>query len=203
MGRQRLTTMNYQQEKQKRITDLQFGSEILETDSGSIEYADQGKGPAVLISHGGGGGYDMGIWLGQVIGDGYHFIAPSRFGYLRSPLPVNPTPQRQADTLAKLLEALNIESVIQIGLSSGGPAALQFTQRHPDRCKGLILLSAISRSLPPLPFMLRMLYPLILRSDFIPWFIYENWPDFWVPVEWCEPEYLARDQERSWENRAS
>lgn len=170
--------MPYQQEKRNRINNLQSSSVILATDSGNVELAYYGQGPSVLISHGGGGGFDMGIWLGQVIGDGYQYVAPSRFGYLRTPLPEVPTPERQADSFAHLLDALNIDSVIQIGLSSGGPAALQFARRHTDRCAGLILLSAISRSLPPLPFVLRLLFPVILRSDFVPWLVYVNQPDF-------------------------
>jgi pimeloyl-ACP methyl ester carboxylesterase len=170
--------MNYWQEKQTRIKHLQSSSEILETESGYVEVAQLGKGPSVLISHGGGGGYDMGTWLSRLIGEGYYYIAPSRFGYLRSPLPENPTPERQADRFAHLLDALSINSVFILGLSSGGPSALQFAQRHLDRCKGLVLLSAISHSLPPLPLALRMLYPVVLRSDFIPWMIYKNQPGF-------------------------
>lgn len=170
--------MKYRQEKQNTINHLQSGSEILDLDDGIVEIARYSKGPAVLISHGGGGGYDMGIWLSRLIGEGFHYIAPSRYGYLRTPLPETPTPEQQADTFAYLLDALNIDTAISIGLSSGGPSALQFAYRHIDRCSGLVLLSAISRSIPPLPLVLRMLYPIILRSDFIPWFIYTHNPDF-------------------------
>jgi pimeloyl-ACP methyl ester carboxylesterase len=120
----------------------------------------------------------MGISLGRLIGEGFQYILPSRFGYLRSPLPESPKPCKQADSVANLLDALHIDSIIIIGLSSGGPAVLQFAYRHSDRCDGLIMLSAISRSLPPLPLVLRMLYPFILRLDFIPWFIYKVKPDF-------------------------
>jgi pimeloyl-ACP methyl ester carboxylesterase len=169
--------MNYWQEKQIRLSHLQASSEILETESGYVEVAQFGKGPPVLISHGGGGGYDMGIWLGRLIGEGYRYIAPSRFGYLRTPLSEDPTPEGQADGFAHLLDELSIGSVFVLGLSSGGPSALQFAQRHLDRCNGLVLLSAISRSLPPLPLGLRMLYPVILRSDFIPWLIYRIQPN--------------------------
>jgi len=170
--------MKYQREKQNACIRLLSESEILETSHGLVEVARTGNGPPVLISHGGGGGYDMGIWLAGLIGNGFHYIAPSRFGYLRTPLPEVPTPENQADSFAYLLDALNIDSAVIIGLSSGGPSALRFANRHLDRCGGLILLSAISRTIPPLPFALRIIYPFILRSDFIPWCIYAINPDF-------------------------
>lgn len=170
--------MTYQREKQDAILRLLSESEILDTSHGLIEVALNGEGPPVLISHGGGGGYDMGIWLAKLIGPGFHFLAPSRFGYLRSPMPDFPTPEHQAEVFASLLDALKIESAVILGLSSGGPAALQFAYHHPKRCSGLVMLSAISRSMPPLPIVLRMIYPFILKSDFIPWFLYANNADF-------------------------
>ena len=170
--------MKYLKEKQDVCMRLLSGSAVLDTSQGLIEVAQTGNGPPVLISHGGGGGYDMGIWLAELIGQGFQFVAPSRFGYLRSPLPDVPTPERQADAFASLLDALKIESAAIIGLSSGGPAALQFAYHYPQRCAGLVMLSAICRSLPPLPMVLRMIFPFILKSDYIPWFIHAINPDF-------------------------
>ena len=60
-------------------------------------------------------------------------------------------PEAQADLYAALLDLLKIDSVVVIGLSGGGASALQFALRHPERCRGLILISAISRQVPPLP----------------------------------------------------
>jgi 2-hydroxy-6-oxonona-2,4-dienedioate hydrolase len=39
------------------------------------------------------------------VGDGYRIIAPSKFGYLRSPLPADGSHVAQAETLAALLDA--------------------------------------------------------------------------------------------------
>ena len=167
--------VRYWQEKQTIRRHLQARSQLYETACGLVECALTGKGPAVLISH--GGGYDMGLWLAQLVGGEFHFVAPSRFGYLRTPLPSKPTPEAQADTYAALLDTLNIRSTLIVGLSNGGPSALQFALRHPGRCRGLVMLSAISRSLPPLPPVLRAIYPFMLWSDFIPWFIYAIAPE--------------------------
>src|SRR6266511_3171028 len=64
------------------------GSDLAATPFGDVEYADQGEGPLVLLVHGAGGGYDQGLLVGRTfVGEGYRFIAPSRFGYLRSSIP--------------------------------------------------------------------------------------------------------------------
>ncbi len=114
----------------------------------------------------------MGLWLAQFIGGQFQYVAPSRFGYLRSPVPANPAPEAQADTYAALLDTLKVNSVIIIGLSAGGPSALQFALRHSGRCQGLIMLSAASHPVPPLPLIVRAIYPFMLKSDFIPWLFY-------------------------------
>lgn len=166
----------YKEAIQSARNRLQTESQMYKTSVGMIEATLIGHGSTVLISHGGGGGYDMGLWLAQFIGGQFQYVAPSRFGYLRSPLPPKPTPETQADMYAALLDILNVNSVIIIGLSAGGPSALQFALRHSGRCHGLIMLSAASRPIPPLPPILQAIYPFMLKSDFIPWLLYSMTP---------------------------
>jgi pimeloyl-ACP methyl ester carboxylesterase len=166
----------YMEEKQLACNRLQEASQLFNTSMGVVEAALFGQGSAVLISHGSGGGYDMGLWLGHLVGGQFRYIAPSRFGYLRSPLPTGSTPETQADTYSALLDTLNISSVIIIGLSAGGASALQFALRHSGRCRGLIMISAVSRPVPPLPPFLQAIYPFMLRSDFVPWLLYSMAP---------------------------
>jgi 2-hydroxy-6-oxonona-2,4-dienedioate hydrolase len=162
----------YKEEIQSTRNRLLAGSQLYQTSAGVIEAALIGNGSHVLISHGSGGGYDMGLWLAHLIGGQFQYIAPSRFGYLRSLLPPKPTPEAQADAYAVLLDTLIVDSVVIVGLSAGGASALQFVLRHPGRCHGLIMLSAVSRPVPPLPPILQAIYPFMLRSDFIPWLFY-------------------------------
>jgi 2-hydroxy-6-oxonona-2,4-dienedioate hydrolase len=162
----------YKKENQSARNRLQTESQLYKTSAGAIEAALIGHGGTVLISHGSGGGYDMGLWLAQLIGGQFQYVAPSRFGYLRSPVPSKPTPEAQADAYTALLDTLNVNSAVIIGLSAGGPSALQFALRHSGRCHGLIMLSAASRPVPPLPPILRTIYPFMLKSDFIPWLFY-------------------------------
>lgn len=130
--------------------ELLAKSSVVTTARGPVEYAELGHGPAVLVIHGTPGGYDL--WLNTLeathaANDGFLYILPSRPGYLRTPLRDGATPAEQADVLAALLDVLQIRTVAVIGVSGGGPAALQFAIRHPDRCTALVLEEAVIRSL--------------------------------------------------------
>jgi pimeloyl-ACP methyl ester carboxylesterase len=120
-------------------------SQMVDTACGPIEYAIAGEGPPVLAVHGAGGGYDQGLLLGRMlIDDGYQVIAPSRFGYLNSPIPADASLEAQADAFACLLDELDIEKVAVVGFSAGGPPSLQFALSYPERTTALVLGAAIS-----------------------------------------------------------
>src|SRR5215831_15401644 len=101
------------------------GSKLIDTAYGAIEYADVGTGAPVLVIHGAGGGFDQGLEFARpLIADGFRVIAPSRFGYLRTPLPRDASPMAQADAHASLLDALQIEKVAVVAVSAGAPSAM-------------------------------------------------------------------------------
>jgi len=120
------------------------GSQVARVPQGDIEYAvGGGSGPPVLVVHGSGGGFDQGELLARAaLGDGWRWIAPSRFGYLRSTLRDGATFDDQADAYACLLDHLGIARVAVVALSHGGPSALLFAVRHPRRVSSLTLISA-------------------------------------------------------------
>lgn len=116
-------------------------SSLLETRFGALEYAIQGRGEPFLMVHGTGGGFDHGLrFAGGLISNGFEVIAPSRFGYLRSSFPPDPSPQKQADAFVDLLDALNIDRIPIAGGSAGALSAAYFALRHPERCSHLILI---------------------------------------------------------------
>ena len=124
-------------------TRLATTSELMPGPSGPVEYTTGGSGGAVLALHGAGGGFDQGaLFATTFVGDNFHWIAPSRFGYLRSPLPDDASTEAQADAFAALLDGLGIERMSIIAISGGVPPALQFAARYPDRTSALILLSS-------------------------------------------------------------
>ena len=110
------------------------GSRIAPWSGGVVEFAEGGAGPPVLVVHGSGGGFDQGCLIAEaVLGDGWHWIAPSRMGYLRSSLPDGATFDDQARAYAELLDHLGIARVAVVAMSHGGPSALLFALLYPAR----------------------------------------------------------------------
>jgi 2-hydroxy-6-oxonona-2,4-dienedioate hydrolase len=146
------------------------GSKLINTLHGLIEYADVGEGYPVLVSHGGLMGYDQIESVKQMLGnDSFRLIVPSRFGYLRTPLRPDASVAAQADSFADLLDALNVSKVIMMGFSFGGPAAVEFALRYPNRTSALVMSSAVSHNTPPLDLTNQIMQQVILRSDLAGW----------------------------------
>lgn len=117
-------------------------STVIPSPYGDIEFTEGGSGPDVLVIHGSGGGFDQGELLAQaVVGDQFHWITPSRYGYLRSTYPENATFDDQAHAYAYLLDRLGIKKVAVVALSHGGPSALLFAVLYPERVSSLTLIS--------------------------------------------------------------
>jgi pimeloyl-ACP methyl ester carboxylesterase len=116
------------------------GSTIAETAVGKIEYAETGEGEPMLSIHGAGGGYDQGLLVVSDFGEGYRVVAPSRFGYLKTPAPDDYSPAAQADAHGALLDVLNIKRAIVVAASAGAPSGIELALRHPDRVTSLVLL---------------------------------------------------------------
>ncbi|HEY5001753.1 MAG TPA: alpha/beta hydrolase [Ktedonobacteraceae bacterium] len=136
---------NYLRWKQKVLQRLQANSSIMDTTSGPIEYSVKGTGPAILFAHGSPGGYDQSLATADMFkSDQFTYIAVSRPGYLHTPLQQK-SPAAQADLYAALLDKLGIQKTTIIGTSGGGPSALQFALRHPERCSGLIMICGVSQ----------------------------------------------------------
>lgn len=153
------------------------GSQLAATPCGTIEYADIGDGPPVLVVHGAGGGFDQGLSLGRdLAADGFRVVSVSRFGYLRTPLPEDASAEAQADAHACVLDALGIARAAVIGASAGAPSSLQFALRHPHRITALVLLvpaiyapRADDAASVHTPAGLELVFGTVLRSDFLLW----------------------------------
>lgn len=131
-------------------SSLKQKSQLVETSSGPIEYATRGHGFPVLVCHGGAGGWDQGLITARLyLSEGLKAIAPSRFGHLRTPLAADSSAPAQADAYARLLDELGIDRVAVVGVSGGGPSALQFALRHPERAAALVMSAAVSDYVPP------------------------------------------------------
>jgi len=145
------------------------GSHLFTTGNGPQEYAVTGNGPPVLVIHGAGGGYDQGLLIASLLGKDFHAICPSRFGYLRSTLPADASPSKQADVYAALLDELNLSAAAVIGFSAGGPSALGFALRYPERCSALIMIAAVSHPYQLVSIKHHRIQKFIQSQDFASW----------------------------------
>ena len=143
--------LGWRRKAARRLID---GGVSVRTARGSIECAFAGPADAfpVLVLHGGLGGWDQGLMLAEDLGlpERCRVIAPSRPGYLRTPLDAGTTTNDAADAMAALLDALAIATAVVVGVSGGGPTALAVAARHPQRVRALVMVCAIShRHLQP------------------------------------------------------
>jgi 2-hydroxy-6-oxonona-2,4-dienedioate hydrolase len=137
--------LRYRQDLRAASERVARGGQVIETECGLIEYGTAGDGSPVLVIHGAGGGYDQGLLIGSLMfGEDSKLIGPSRFGYLNSPIPEDSSLEAQADAYACLLDALDIDRVIVVAFSAGGPSGFHFARRYPERTAALIARSAIS-----------------------------------------------------------
>ncbi|HIG42913.1 MAG TPA: alpha/beta hydrolase [Gammaproteobacteria bacterium] len=157
-----VTYIFYSSFRDEQLDLLASGSQIADTSAGPIEYQMVGNtGPVLLFLHGTPGGYDQAPPT-----PGFRVLAPSRPGYLRTPLVVGRTPVKQAQAYAALLESLDIDSVIVMGASGGGPSSLAFASLYPERTVALIAMEAVSQKLD---LGEESEAPAFMQSDFVMW----------------------------------
>ena len=182
-----------------------LGSQLAQTACGAIEYSSFGRGPAVLLVHGGGGGIDQTReYALQLAAAGLRAVTLSRFGYLRTPLPQDGSAEAQADAHACLLDALKIGRAAIIGVSAGAPSSLQFALRQPLRCTAMVLMvpaAYVPRSdgnpVAKLPTAARLAFQAAFISDFLLWATLSVAPSFLARhVLAATPEVVAAASEK-------
>ena len=122
-------------------------STVVRTSLGAVEYIDSGQGTPVLFVHGSPGGCDQGAVMGAfLVPRGFRVIAPSRPGYLKTPLrePVK-TPDQQADLEVALMDALGVDRFGLMCWSGGGPSSYRMAVKHPERLTALVVLAGVSK----------------------------------------------------------
>jgi 2-hydroxy-6-oxonona-2,4-dienedioate hydrolase len=197
-----LAWLVYQADLRRERERVSTGSRLIDTGCGPIEFAEAGRGPAVLLVHGAGGGFDQAAGFAkELAAQGFRAIAMSRFGYLRTPLPADASPGAQADAHACLLDALRIERAAIVGISAGAPSSMQFALRHPQRTAALVLIVPLAYAprdgKPPLPEAspaARFMFERALKSDLLYWAALKSAPSLVVKtILATPPEVLAAD----------
>lgn len=169
----------------------------------------------MLVVHGAGGGFDQGLEVARLlIEGGFQLIAPSRFGYLRTPMPEkrDRLAETQADAHACLLDTLELSRVAVLGVSAGAPSSMRFCLARPARCSALVLMVPAYPATPTgeqreLTAFERFFLETTLRSDFIFWSLISIAPDTMTrmilatppeDVKRASPDEQARVREMLW-----
>jgi haloalkane dehalogenase len=136
-----------------RATDWTFGGtwpyppRWFDTRDGRLHYVDVGErdAPAVVLVHGNPTwGYLYRHFVDPLVRTGHRVVVPDMLGFGRSDKP----PRRQAyritahvDRMNALLDSLDLQSVTIVPQDWGGPVALPWAIRNPDRVTRLFLLN--------------------------------------------------------------
>ena len=157
--------------RSNKVLQLQADSHVLETRVGPIEYRQWGNsGPIFLFFHGTPGGYDQFRPFAYPGRPELRTLAVSRPGYLRTPIETGEPLEAQAEAYAAMLDALDINEVVVMGVSGGGPAAISFASEYPERTLGLILGQAVSQPIGPGCIDDNVIFlDRVLQNDFFSW----------------------------------
>ncbi|MFN8457032.1 MAG: 3-oxoadipate enol-lactonase [Anaerolineae bacterium] len=126
------------------MTQLQFAS----VNGVTLHYSREGRSEGIPLVFINSLGTDLRIWNAVVprLAGHYALIRYDKRGHGLSDSPPGPyTIRALADDLSGLLDYLHVEVAILIGVSIGGMIALDFTGRHPERVKALVLCNTASK----------------------------------------------------------
>lgn len=118
---------------------------FIEIEQGKIYYVRQGEGKPIVYIHGNLGTHlDFTLSpLAETMPDSYSVVAIDRWGsgFSRRPEKQHVTLASHADTIAAVVDALNLDKPIIMGHSYGGGVSLMYALRHPEKLSGLVLLA--------------------------------------------------------------
>jgi len=115
-------------------------SGFAEVNGARIYYEAMGKGPAVVLVH--GGLVDSRMWDAQMkpLSKRFRVVRYDIRGYGRSPAPTGE--YYPVEDLRALLDLLKIDKATLVGLSLGGIVAADFALEHPARVERLVFVGA-------------------------------------------------------------
>ena len=123
-----------------RAQEGRHASGFAEVNGTRLHYEVRGKGPAVILIH--GGLVDGRLWDAQMrpLSKRFRVVRYDLRGFGRSA--AAPEPFSHLEDLRGLLDHLKIEKATLVGLSLGGIIAADFALEHPERVERLVLVGA-------------------------------------------------------------
>ncbi|CAM2158789.1 Alpha/beta hydrolase (plasmid) [Pararobbsia alpina] len=131
-----------------------FVEHRVKRDGGSLYVRDfSGAGPAFVVLHGfPDDSHIYDLLIPRLVSAGRRVVAVDFLGFGGSDKPVGAQysfPQQVAD-LEAVVETLKLERIIPVGHDAGGPAAINFTLKHPDRTCAVVVMNAFYGNSPGL-----------------------------------------------------
>ena len=128
-------------------------SHSVTVDEGQIRVLEAGRGPSVVLLHGGIIDAATVTWppVIEALAEESHVVAPDLLGYGESDLPPGPYPIRRHTTvITDMLDELALEDVTLVGHSMGGGVALDVALTDPSRISSVVPIDAygLGRQLP-------------------------------------------------------
>lgn len=114
-----------------------------ESDGVRLYAVEDGRGPAIVMLHGGGGDHHAVLPIAAPLTTRYHVIAPDLRSSGKSWCGDDLTWDRLADDVEALLKHLGLERAFIGGISGGTGVALRFAQRYCHRAGALVLISPV------------------------------------------------------------
>ncbi|CAG4897089.1 alpha/beta fold hydrolase [Paraburkholderia gardini] len=132
----------------------QFAEHRVKRDSGHVYVRDfAGTGPAFVVLHGfPDDSHIYDLLIPRLASAGRRVVAVDFLGFGGSDKPVGAQysfPQQLAD-LEAVVEVLKLEQIIPVGHDAGGPAAINFSLKHPDRTSATVVMNAFYGDAPGL-----------------------------------------------------
>ncbi|CAM2140469.1 Pimeloyl-ACP methyl ester carboxylesterase [Pararobbsia alpina] len=132
----------------------QFVEHRVRRDSGSVYVRDfAGTGPAFVVLHGfPDDSHIYDLLIPRLVSAGRRVVAVDFLGFGGSDKAVGAQysfPQQLGD-LEAVVEALALEQIIPVGHDAGGPAAINFSLKHPDRTSAVVVMNAFYGDAPGL-----------------------------------------------------
>lgn len=137
-----------------RATLENFTEHRIPRDRGSVYVRDfAGSGPAFLLLHGfPDNSHIYDDLIPQLVSAGRRTVAIDFLGFGSSDKPEGAQysfPQQLGD-LEAVVQTLKLDKLIPVGHDAGGPAAINFALRHPDRTESVVLMNVFYGEAPGL-----------------------------------------------------
>lgn len=126
---------------------INVNSRFISLQGERLFFQEIGEGTHILLIH--AGVADSHMWENQIeyLGKSFHLVAPDLRGFGQSPIPDGPF--SYYEDIAGLIDELGLGSTWLIGVSFGSRVAVDFYLAHPEKVRGLILVSPVVSGFKP------------------------------------------------------